>query len=300
MPNIPGQQMQLPGMPLPAVQQPSGWRQAGRRLWQTITLLWANREDAVDAYHWVNRWLRYAIIAALFELALATAVAAGTEAIWLKALIGIGLPALTLLVPLIIWPAILSTAWAIPRARRVLQGIITLVAIQSVYGVYLIVVPVHNEPGLLVATVALMWVAVLLIPAATGRSLARMIQTVLLVIVAFFTIAFYAGGTDGVRQKIEAIGGNDAKAAPTEVAPSGATTSRVTLNGFKKCSAEVDLDVGPRGENIFLGSDTVIVRWLDYGNEEGSINKDWGVRGGRVCFLGPAGESVTVRQVPNN
>ncbi|MBI2506961.1 MAG: hypothetical protein HYW00_02380, partial [Candidatus Colwellbacteria bacterium] len=121
-----------------------------------MTAIWANRQDVVDLYHWVNRWLRYAIIAALFELVLATAVAAGTETIWLKALVGIGLPALTLLVPYVIWPAMLSAAWAIPRARRLLKGIITLVALQSVYGVYLLVVPVNKEPGLLVATVGLM------------------------------------------------------------------------------------------------------------------------------------------------
>ncbi|MBI2506962.1 MAG: hypothetical protein HYW00_02385, partial [Candidatus Colwellbacteria bacterium] len=145
----------------------------------------------------------------------------------------------------------------------------------------------------------LMWVAVLLVPAATEHRLARAVQAVLLVIVAFFTIAFYAGGTDGVRQKIEAIGNNDAKAAPAAVAPEGATESQVALRGFGDCSASVDLDVGPSGRNVFLGPSSAVVRWLDYGDEEGPINKWWDQKGGRVCFLGPAGETVTVRQIPS-
>lgn len=241
MPNIP-QQMQLPGLPPVTAQQPSGWRLTRQRIWRFLTRLWANREDAADAYHWVNRWLRYAIIAALFELVIVAAVAGTVKPIWVKALIGIGLPALTILVPVILVPAIVGTIWAIPRVRRVLFWIITIVAVQSLYGIYLAFVPVSNNPGLLVLQVALMWVVVLLAWPARRYNLARGVQVILVMIVLVTTAAFYAGSYDKLGKKVKAIGNDDAKAAPAMMPTTATQTFRIAVPGGNRKSEPWDLD----------------------------------------------------------
>ncbi|MEX2033540.1 MAG: hypothetical protein WD889_03260, partial [Candidatus Colwellbacteria bacterium] len=149
---------------------------------------------------------------------------------------------------------------------------------------------------LVLVTFVLFILIALVTASPTGKVRTRAIS-VLSVVAVILTVIFLFGGKSEFGQKIEAIG-DDAKAGAVEAVPSGATTSRVVLLGFGECSAEVDLDAGPRGKNRFLGSPNALVYWEDYGGEEGSINKEWGAKGGRVCFLGPAGETVIVRQIP--
>lgn len=93
-------------------------------------------------------------------------------------------------------------------------------------------------------------------------------------------------------------GSDGTKAA--EVKVDEGRVARVSLRGFENCSDEVDLTLGPvKGRNFFLGSSDTLVRWLDYSSEEGPITKWWGSKGGRICFLGPIGETITVRQTPS-
>jgi len=91
--------------------------------------------------------------------------------------------------------------------------------------------------------------------------------------------------------------------APDTNSASGGTQSigrsqfeTVTLLGDETCSNYVDLDAGPRGDNYFEGPDDAVVHWED--GTSNSITEWVDRKGGLVCFTGPAGERVTVRQVP--
>lgn len=94
-----------------------------------------------------------------------------------------------------------------------------------------------------------------------------------------------------------------AKAAPAVATPSGEGITWVTLRGLDECSDIVDLDAGPSGENFFgLYPSGTMIRFLDH-NDLTILIDDLPdspiAASGNVCFLGPAGGRVRVRQVPN-
>lgn len=268
-----------------------------------------------------GRWLRIAIFVAAGALLLILGMA----------LTGIpGLVALTALAPLValfLVPARINPMWLLAIAvwpdrilvnekRRVLSEGIPLGGDELRRGVRWVFAFVAVEVGmafyyagveylapsvdrtLVLVTFALFVFFALVAASPTGKVRTRTIG-VLSVVFVILTVLFLFGGKNEFGDKLEAIGNDDAKAAPAAVAPEGATESQVALRGFGDCSASVDLDVGPSGRNVFLGPSSAVVRWLDYGDEEGPINKWWDQKGGRVCFLGPAGETVTVRQIPS-
>lgn len=92
---------------------------------------------------------------------------------------------------------------------------------------------------------------------------------------------------------------NDAKAET----PSGETVTWVTLQGVGECSDVVDLDTGPPGENFFgLYPKGTAISFLDHDGKTillDDLPDEPITASGSVCFLGPAGERVRVRQVPD-
>lgn len=75
------------------------------------------------------------------------------------------------------------------------------------------------------------------------------------------------------------------------------TIDIIELLGDAECSESIDLSEGPRGYNYFSGPPGTQVRELSTG-VVGFITETFDSIGGPVCFTGPAGEEVTVRQVP--
>lgn len=100
---------------------------------------------------------------------------------------------------------------------------------------------------------------------------------------------------DGDSRSQSASSGNVRTSQETQAQQT--TLQTVTLLGENTCSDYVDLDAGPRGENYVEGPTNARIHWQD--GTSGFITEWFGVKGGRVCFTGPAGETVTVRQVPN-
>lgn len=76
------------------------------------------------------------------------------------------------------------------------------------------------------------------------------------------------------------------------------TVIKIPLLGENRLSeVEIDIDRYPHGWYYrFEGPSTARVRYSD--GIQGSIAKDYGVKGGKIRFFGPVGETVIVRFTP--
>lgn len=184
-------------------------------------------------------------------------------------------------------------------AVDVLRSLRRVLLVYGGIGAYYFFTPTENIEGIAIGIMILM----LLMGGSIGESrgwrtaffLAPLLVIIVITAVLFSREPWAGDVAHAVRKALPA------KAATAKVVEKdGVRVVRVALRGFGECSDVVDLTEGPvRGKNFFLGPSTARVRWRDYGDEEGYITRWWGEKGGRICFLGPASQMVTVRQVPN-
>jgi len=254
-----------------------------------------------DLWRTGNWWMRR-VVFLLLAWPFVVLLVALTLSPTVVASIATTIPVLSILLLLFSWPVATAIAASARHGRHVIGALLLIAAGELVVGIYLVLVPVRNAPEMipifiLVAFATLFLTAGASLLGRTGEA-TRRLATILVLIAVGITAIFFAGGVDEARTWLD----EQAAASASSGGDSGRQAvaaqrvTQVSLLGENLCSESVNLDNGPRGKNLFEGPAEARVHWQD--GTTGFITEWFDVKGGHVCFTGPAGEKVTVRQVP--
>lgn len=177
-------------------------------------------------------------------------------------------------------------------ARGVFKGLFTLTGIELLIGTYFVFVPVKNDPGLLVM-LTLAFAALVFLAPKTLKALGGLAVVALTIIVIAGTFSFFAGGRAGLADAVRA----DLSSQPqiVEVSP-GLYEIELKGEGVWSEPFSIDRQVPACWGYRWKGPESATVRWSD--GATGTIGDEWGVKGGKVQFSGPAGRTVIIRVFP--
>ena len=217
--------------------------------------------------------------------------------------IAIGVPIVAFLALVLKWPlisvSIVAASTKFTVVRRILGGLLFAVFLELAAGIYFSIVPVRNAPELLslrvliITAMGVLALSVALLDKKEWRT-ARTAMWILSIVLALVTVISFLGVDKTKELLTDTKQFVDEQDGDQSVAVRDEFVQKVLLVGEDQCSELVRLDLGPPGENVFEGPSGAKVYWPDGTN--GPISMNFGVKGGPVCFTGPVGEIVTVRE----
>lgn len=222
-----------------------------RELWLILVAFWNTG----------NRWLRVLLIMVVAYPAILILQSLAGAPQYVIALSGLILPIIMILGLLLLWPIIIVAVAAFAKGRAVLRWLAGLVAFELLIGIYLAIVPVGNDKGL-VALFTLVLVAIFFINIALGNTGKRTLQTalkIMVVIAIIITLIFFVGGRSNVKRGVAAVWKPIAGAFTNSSTSRGESpdTLRCGTDGYIKLTKSVTTVVVMPFLDTMAASDTV-------------------------------------------
>lgn len=192
------------------------------------------------------------------------------------------------------------------QAKEALRGIRLVVAFELLAGTYIALVPVEKDIPL-VPILALILVTLAFIRPWTKKGWGKPISAILTLAVIAITLIFIGGGREAVGQKIEEERARQAAERQTvELVSTGGENplrAEVVLRGPRRCSEPmvvVEEVVPDHWDYFFVGPPQARATFPDDGASRTleRWNRTDQIRGGAICFTGPAGETVQIVAYP--